>query len=101
MAQSTYGRASDQISDLKDKTTDQISRVAERAEDTANRMAELGREAGERMLSGRQLQERLGPIDPRSTDGYPRWRRHRRVRAWRPLEIVTPRISGANLCSRG
>ena len=49
MAQSTYGRAPDQISDLKDKATDQFSRVAEHAEGMANRVAEQGREAGERM----------------------------------------------------
>ena len=49
MAQSTYGHASDQPSELKDKATDQFSRLAERAEDTANRIAEQGHEAGERM----------------------------------------------------
>jgi ElaB/YqjD/DUF883 family membrane-anchored ribosome-binding protein len=49
MAQSTYGRPNDQISDLKQKATDQFGRVAEQAEDMANRVAEQGREAGERM----------------------------------------------------
>jgi ElaB/YqjD/DUF883 family membrane-anchored ribosome-binding protein len=49
MVQSTYGRTSDQISDLKEKATDQFSRVADQAEGMANRVAEQGREAGERM----------------------------------------------------
>jgi ElaB/YqjD/DUF883 family membrane-anchored ribosome-binding protein len=49
MAQSTYGRTSDQITDLKEKATDQFSRVADQAEGMVNRVAELGREAGERM----------------------------------------------------
>jgi ElaB/YqjD/DUF883 family membrane-anchored ribosome-binding protein len=49
MAQSSYGRGSDQISDLKAKATDQFSRVADQAEGMVNRVAEQGREAGERM----------------------------------------------------
>jgi ElaB/YqjD/DUF883 family membrane-anchored ribosome-binding protein len=49
MAQSSYGRGSDQISDLKEKATDQFSRVADQAEGMVNRAAEQGREAGERM----------------------------------------------------
>jgi ElaB/YqjD/DUF883 family membrane-anchored ribosome-binding protein len=49
MAQSSYGRGSDQISDLKAKATDQFSRVADQAEGMVNRAAEQGREAGERM----------------------------------------------------
>ena len=49
MAQSTYGRPSDQISELKEKATDQFGKVASQAEDAANRVADRGREAGERM----------------------------------------------------
>jgi ElaB/YqjD/DUF883 family membrane-anchored ribosome-binding protein len=49
MAQSTSGRASDKISDLKDKATDQFGRAADQAENMASRVAEQGREAGERM----------------------------------------------------
>jgi ElaB/YqjD/DUF883 family membrane-anchored ribosome-binding protein len=48
MAQSSYGRPSDQISNLKDKATDQFG-VAEQAEGMANRLAEQGRDAGERV----------------------------------------------------
>jgi len=49
MAQSTYGQASDQISDLKDKATDQFGHAAERAEGMVNRVADQSREASERM----------------------------------------------------
>jgi ElaB/YqjD/DUF883 family membrane-anchored ribosome-binding protein len=49
MAQSSYGRSSDQIPNLKDKATDQFSKAAEHAEGMANRLAEQGREAGDRM----------------------------------------------------
>jgi ElaB/YqjD/DUF883 family membrane-anchored ribosome-binding protein len=49
MAQSTSGRASDKINDLKDKATDQFGRAADQAENMASRVAEQGREAGERM----------------------------------------------------
>jgi ElaB/YqjD/DUF883 family membrane-anchored ribosome-binding protein len=49
MAQSSYGRESDQLSDLKDKATDQFSRVADHAESMANQAVKQGREAGERM----------------------------------------------------
>ena len=49
MAQSTYGRPSDQMSDLKDKATDQFGKVADQAERMASRVSEQGREAGERM----------------------------------------------------
>jgi len=49
MAQSSYGRPSDQISNLKDKATDQLGRVADQAEGMANRLAEQGRDAGERV----------------------------------------------------
>jgi len=49
MAQSSYGRQSDQISNLKDKATDQFSRVADQAEGVANRVAEQGRHASEGM----------------------------------------------------
>ena len=49
MAQSSVGRASDKMSDLKDKATDQFSRAADQVEGVASRVAEQGREAGERM----------------------------------------------------
>ena len=49
MAQSSYGRPSDQMSDLKDKATDQFGKAADQAERVANRVSEQGREAGERM----------------------------------------------------
>ena len=49
MAQSTYGRPSDQMSDLKDKATDQFGKVADQAERVASRVSEQGREATERM----------------------------------------------------
>jgi ElaB/YqjD/DUF883 family membrane-anchored ribosome-binding protein len=49
MAQSTYGGASDTMSDLKDKATDQIRRAADQAQDTAARFADQGRDAGERI----------------------------------------------------
>jgi ElaB/YqjD/DUF883 family membrane-anchored ribosome-binding protein len=49
MAQSSYGRGSGQISDLKEKATDQLSKAADQVEGVANRVAEQGREAGERM----------------------------------------------------
>ena len=49
MAQSTYGRPSDQMSDLKEKATDQFGKVADQAERMASRVSEQGREAGERM----------------------------------------------------
>jgi ElaB/YqjD/DUF883 family membrane-anchored ribosome-binding protein len=49
MAQSTYGRPSDQMSDLKDKATDQFGKAVDQAERVASRVSEQGREAGERM----------------------------------------------------
>lgn len=49
MAQSPYGRPSDQFSNLKDKAADQFSKVADQTEGVANRLVEHGREAGERM----------------------------------------------------
>jgi ElaB/YqjD/DUF883 family membrane-anchored ribosome-binding protein len=49
MAQSTYGRTTDKMSDLKDKASDQLSKAADQAGNVANRVAEQGREAGERM----------------------------------------------------
>lgn len=49
MAQSTYGRTTDKISDLKDKASDQFSKAADQAENVANRVAEHGRDASERM----------------------------------------------------
>jgi ElaB/YqjD/DUF883 family membrane-anchored ribosome-binding protein len=49
MAQSTYGRPSDQMSDLKDKATDQFGKAVDQAERVATRVSEQGREAGERM----------------------------------------------------
>jgi len=49
MAQSSYGRESDQMSDLKDKATDQFSRAADQAQGMANQAMKQGREAGERV----------------------------------------------------
>jgi ElaB/YqjD/DUF883 family membrane-anchored ribosome-binding protein len=49
MAQSSYGRGSDQMSGLKEKATDPFSRVADQAESMANQAVKQGREAGERM----------------------------------------------------
>jgi len=49
MAQSPYGRPSDQLADLKEKTTEQLGKAADQAERMANRMAEQGRDAGEHM----------------------------------------------------
>jgi len=43
MAQSTYGRPSDQISELKEKATDQFRRTADQAENAATRVAEQER----------------------------------------------------------
>jgi ElaB/YqjD/DUF883 family membrane-anchored ribosome-binding protein len=49
MAQSSYGRTSDKMSDLKDKASDQVSKAADQVEGMATRVAEQGREAGERV----------------------------------------------------
>jgi ElaB/YqjD/DUF883 family membrane-anchored ribosome-binding protein len=49
MAQSSYGRTTDKISDFKDKASDQFSKAADQAENVANRVAEQGRDASERM----------------------------------------------------
>jgi ElaB/YqjD/DUF883 family membrane-anchored ribosome-binding protein len=49
MAQITYGRPSENISEIKDKASDQFSKAADQAENVANRVAEQGREAGKRM----------------------------------------------------
>src|SRR5215467_7794528 len=49
MAQSSYGRPSDPMSDLKEKATDQFGKAADQAERMANRVAEQGRDAGDRM----------------------------------------------------
>jgi ElaB/YqjD/DUF883 family membrane-anchored ribosome-binding protein len=49
MAQSTYGRPSDPVSDIKEKATDQFSKAAGQAEQMASRVADQGRQAGERM----------------------------------------------------
>jgi ElaB/YqjD/DUF883 family membrane-anchored ribosome-binding protein len=49
MAQSSYGRPSDPMSDLKEKATDQFGKAADQAERIANRVAEQGRDAGDRM----------------------------------------------------
>ena len=49
MAQSTHGRATDKISNLKAKASDQFSKAADQAENMANRVAEQGRDASERM----------------------------------------------------
>jgi ElaB/YqjD/DUF883 family membrane-anchored ribosome-binding protein len=47
--QSSFGRGSDQIGEIKDQTTDQFNKVGGQAEDLANRVAEQGREASDRM----------------------------------------------------
>ena len=49
MAQSTHGRATDKISNLKAKASDQFSKATDQAENMANRVAEQGRDASERM----------------------------------------------------
>ena len=49
MAQSSYGRSSDPMSDLKEKATDQFGKAADQAERMANRVAEQGRDAGDRV----------------------------------------------------
>ena len=49
MAQSPYGRSSDQFADLKEKASEQLGKAADQAEKMANRVAEQGRDAGERM----------------------------------------------------
>ena len=49
MAQSSFGRSSDPMSDLKEKATDQFGKVADQAERMANRVAEQGRDAGDRV----------------------------------------------------
>jgi ElaB/YqjD/DUF883 family membrane-anchored ribosome-binding protein len=49
MAQGTYGRPSDTMTDLKDKATDQLGKLSDKAQDVASRVAEQGREAGEGM----------------------------------------------------
>ena len=49
MAQSSYGRTSDQISDLTDKAVDQFGKATDRAQEAASRVAEQGRDAGERL----------------------------------------------------
>lgn len=47
MAQSTYGRPSDEFADLKEMATDQVGKAADQAEGMANRVADQGREVGE------------------------------------------------------
>jgi hypothetical protein len=87
MAQSNYGRGSEQITDLKDKASEQFSRAAEQAEGMANRVAEQGREAGERM--GEVAENFKGALDRQGpADGHAGNRRRRRLRAWRALEVV-------------
>jgi ElaB/YqjD/DUF883 family membrane-anchored ribosome-binding protein len=49
MAESSFGRPSGQMSDLKDKAADQLGRAVDQAENMADQVAEQGREAGERM----------------------------------------------------
>jgi len=49
MAQSSYGRSSDPMSDLKEKATDQFGKVSDQAERMANRVAEQGRDARDRV----------------------------------------------------
>ena len=48
MAQSTYGRPSDPVTDIKENATDQFGKAAGQAEQMANRLADQGRQAGER-----------------------------------------------------
>ena len=60
MAQNTYGRSSDQITDLKEKATDQLGKAAGQAESMASRVADQGREASERIEeAGRNLKGAL------------------------------------------
>ena len=47
MAQSSYGRPFDQMSDLKEKATEQFDKAADQAQRVANRAAEQGRDAAE------------------------------------------------------
>jgi ElaB/YqjD/DUF883 family membrane-anchored ribosome-binding protein len=49
MAQSSHGRGSDQVADLKEKATEQFNRMADQAESVANQAVRQGREAGERV----------------------------------------------------
>jgi ElaB/YqjD/DUF883 family membrane-anchored ribosome-binding protein len=49
MAQSSYGRLPDQVSDLKEKATDRFGKAADQVEGMVNQVATQGREAGERM----------------------------------------------------
>jgi hypothetical protein len=98
MAQSTYGRPSDQMSDLKDKATDQFGKVVDQAERVASRVSEQGREAGERMQEVRQLQG--APSTSRSRTS--RWRRSRApqssvLSSGALLEVVIVALRGAGL----
>jgi ElaB/YqjD/DUF883 family membrane-anchored ribosome-binding protein len=49
MAQSSYGREPNAMSDLKDKATEQLGRASDQAERVADQAMKQGREAGERM----------------------------------------------------
>jgi len=49
MAESSYGRRSNQASDFGARTTNQLARVADEAEGVASRLAAQGRDASERM----------------------------------------------------
>jgi ElaB/YqjD/DUF883 family membrane-anchored ribosome-binding protein len=49
MAQSSYGRPSDPLADLKEKSSDAFGDAAAKAEQMAGRVADQGRQAGERM----------------------------------------------------
>jgi ElaB/YqjD/DUF883 family membrane-anchored ribosome-binding protein len=49
MTQSSSGRTSDSLSDLKEKASDRFGRVAAQGEDMTDRLAEHEPEAGERM----------------------------------------------------
>jgi ElaB/YqjD/DUF883 family membrane-anchored ribosome-binding protein len=49
MAQTSHGRGSDQVADLKEKATEQFNRMADQAENVANQAVRQGREAGERV----------------------------------------------------
>lgn len=90
MAQRSYGHASDQISNLKDKATEQFCKIADQTEGVATRLAEQGREVGERMqeMSGNMKRTPDTSLQDQPLahigDGRRRWLFHRR-----DLEVVT------------
>jgi hypothetical protein len=90
MAQSTHGRATDKISNLKAKASDQFSKAADQAENMANRVAEQGRDASERTqeMAG-NFKGALDKSIKDQSDGDPRGSGDRRVRTRRDLEITS------------